>query len=423
MKERYNQLPVWPCWRVKGSGETYPTIHKAALAVKDLSFNLDHVLIRSARPEKMKVYHKYAALLDRDEFTRTTMFNEIEVVTREPSPEIRALYRQTPGTKEIETTYMAEQCVKALAAAIEDEWEPDKVHIMPHSAGYDSRLISAILRNLARKNGPEWLGEMRFACWEPETAYFKRIMDHMGWPERFICPIRSDRVVDYYERVTDFDLVGEIYCEPERFWAGPALARVMMQDEGIDEDDCVGITALFGDETGKMNRLSWPGISYFLACYLFENPSPWLGSEIPFMTPFVSKPWLELLSRYKIPCTLDYFKLEMIAIADREMVDLFRFPNFRFVHGPIMSHKKYHPHQVLSEETAKKMETCFLNSWYYQNHGKKEVLPFPRILYYHHEAWNEYLKAAICENLIKRGCTIQPPAQRASGPAGMDDAG
>jgi len=403
MEARFNQLPIWPCWRVKGTGKTYGSLQEAALSVKELTVNNSHRLIRRPDPEKESAYREYAGRIIDGAFSRTTVFNEIEVVLKHVPAGIRSLYGKVPGEKKIEVGYLAEMGVQALTAAIEAQWTPGKIHIMPHSSGYDSRLISAILMRLADKNGIEWLGEMRFVCWEPEIRYFRRLMHHMGWPEHFICPVKEGAgPVDYYGEVIDFDLIGALYSENERLWAGPALGRKWMQAQGLDEDQCEGISALFGDETMKWHRLRWGNVAYLLACYLFENPSPWTGSRIPFMAPFVSEPWLALITRYRIGCSVDDFKLAMIHMVDPDLVNLDRFPNFRFVAGPVLSQHRYQPFQVLGDETVKNARERFAQA----GGGRPQDLFKDNVLRYFDPVNQAYVRLAIFNNLKKKGCEI-----------------
>jgi len=402
MKERFNQLPIWPCWRVKGTGKTYPNLQEAALSVGALTVNKNHRLIRRSDPEKEPVYRKYGEQIEAGGFTRGTFFNEIEVVLKDVPAGIRSLYGRKPGEKKIEVGYLAELGVKALEEAVVSQWDSQKIHIMPHSSGYDSRLISAMLMRLAERNGIEWLGEMRFVCWEPEIRYFRKLMDYMGWPEHFVCPVKEKSgPVDYYREILDFDFIGKIYCESERVWAGPALGRKWMKENGLDETRCEGITGLFGDESMKWHRLNWGKVSYLVACYLFENPSPWLGSDIPFMAPFVSEPWLDLITRYRMGCGLDDFKLSMIQIIDPELNNLNRFPNFRFVAGPIMQQHRAHPFQMLSENTV---DTC--RKRFVQAGGDPKTLFPDHVFRYYDPANSHYLKMAIFHALEQRGCTI-----------------
>lgn len=59
-----------------------------------------------------------------------------------------------------------------ICASIERNWRSDKFHVVFHSSGWDSRIISAAIKRLGEKNGPEWLGAVLYLAnrWEAEKS-------------------------------------------------------------------------------------------------------------------------------------------------------------------------------------------------------------------------------------------------------------
>ena len=68
-----------------------------------------------------------------------------------------------------------------LEWVIETFWNPNLYHVQLHSSGYDSRIISTIIRKLYEKNGKDWLGDILFICAKWEFPEFREIMNREGW--------------------------------------------------------------------------------------------------------------------------------------------------------------------------------------------------------------------------------------------------
>lgn len=72
----------------------------------------------------------------------------------------------------------------AICDSIEQSWQQDKYHIVYHSSGWDSRIISAAIRYLIEKNGRDWGGEgLRFVTnrWEEKEA--RQIVKLLEFPD------------------------------------------------------------------------------------------------------------------------------------------------------------------------------------------------------------------------------------------------
>jgi len=408
IKESFNQLPMFPCFRIKETQEEFFTLQEAASYLKYITPNPTHTLIR--RPgrdhEKYPVYKQRSKdLLTIGTFTRPTLIKEIESKPPTPTNEILSLYHKDFGKKDIDTDIFIKMSIDTMMDSIEKQWDSNILHVMPFSSGYDSRLIALMLEKLYKKNGSDWFGDMIFFVFDPEIENAINIFNNLEFPNKWLIPIRPGNKtgIDYYSEVLDFDKVGEWYCESERFWAGPVLSRIVLLDE-LGIGNAVGISALFGDETSKGNIRNWPGIAYFLSCYHFDNPTPFLGSDIRFMFPFVSRQYLEVITEYKMQLKCDPNKLRIISKLNAKFADITQMPNYRFVHGPILKKNGHDIFQLLSKNTVKKMEESFLNSWYCKKYKKENLLPFPTVMPYYSVTGTEYIKAAIYENLLKRGC-------------------
>lgn len=94
-------------------------------------------------------------------------------------------YKHTPETENflIEgkvPTSGIEGLYDVLKGVIEKAWDPTKTHVIGHSSGYDSRVISQIIKELGAKHGDAWLGEVIYVETLGEQEGFKRIMKEQG---------------------------------------------------------------------------------------------------------------------------------------------------------------------------------------------------------------------------------------------------
>ncbi|MFN4199629.1 MAG: hypothetical protein ACK4FS_11450, partial [Flavobacterium sp.] len=127
--------------------------------------------------------------------------------------EIEAYSSQTPdiplirkGNSRIVENLDILAIIESLHRAIEKTWDPTKFHIILHSSGYDSRIISKVIANLRDKNGRKWLGKVLFICWEPEGESFEKIMKAEGWePNEYHICNRNAQPDEYYSEVLAFE--------------------------------------------------------------------------------------------------------------------------------------------------------------------------------------------------------------------------
>jgi hypothetical protein len=408
IKEMYKQLPMMPVFYIAGTNTGSYMLQDAAIFCKNLTLNKDHQLHRNVLTDS-DFYEKYSKDLQSRRFRRTTLFNEIEVVTPEPDPDIFQMYNMSPGTAEKSESILVEMAVEALRDFIVENWIPSKMHIIPMSSGYDSRLIVAILRQETEKRGMSWLGNVRFVCWQAEISDWHRIVEYQEWPQDFLFPVRENAGdVDYYAPALDFDLIGATLCEAKRFRRGMCLAEIEMTRSGLLVNDNIQrLTGLWGDEIKGWNERQQFDIGYFIGRFLFDIPSPWRRHGVEAIFPFVSYDYIKLMTKYRIRTPKDPFKLQMIKLVDPELADIEKFPNARFRLAKIVKEQGYYKYKALSSATLEKMSQRFADSWYCRTFKLQHLLPLTDEMFlYGSKQISEYIKAAIFEHLINQGCNI-----------------
>ena len=113
-----------------------------------------------------------------------TIFKEIK---RESGPGF--LYDKAPGEKAPDPKV----AVDLLRNYLKDRLE-DCDYIMPHSSGYDSRLISSLLRELGVS--------VTFFCWQPEVASATALLKFMGFKNSpaFVHEPQTNGVIERFFR-------------------------------------------------------------------------------------------------------------------------------------------------------------------------------------------------------------------------------
>jgi hypothetical protein len=349
---------------------------------------LDHKPVRGWHKARAHVYDSRAKLIQRGSFSRPTLYSKCAAVIRPTDEGVEELYPRTAGaTKPYDLIAMAHYGVEALQDHIDRSWDSDKKHLVMFSSGYDSRLLAVLLSECC-------LANTRFVCFQPEIEYAKAIYNYLSLPQECWFPIDQDKPArDYYADCLDFATIGRNMSECERFWGGALLTQLRLGD-WLD-DNVQGLSALFADETLKWNRLQEGTIARWLGIYHFDNPGIMPGrGDIDFIMPFVSQEWLRLLTEYRVPCSIDDFKLAMLRVIDPKLAE---FPNWRFqAKAERKRHGGHLATQNLSHETVAKMSNDYHSSWYARETGIK--LQFSNAFQYWSEAGSHYIKAAIFEH-------------------------
>lgn len=126
-------------------------------------------------------------------------FFEVRTVNPETVPRLQGV-NPTPSN--------LDDLIDAICSAIAMIWEPERPHVVFHSSGHDSRVLSSCIRKLWRERGDDWLGDVLFLSnrWEADT--FCEIMRLQGWRSDQYAAYDAGPVNEHYGRVLDFD----------RFW-------------------------------------------------------------------------------------------------------------------------------------------------------------------------------------------------------------
>lgn len=190
-----------------------------------------------------------------------------------------------------------------VAQSIEDAWLPDAFHLILHSSGWDSRVISGAIKKLVKKNGTDWLGAgLFFLCNRWEMGNFTKIMQAMGWD--------ADRYATYAEGAADEHFAVPVYdvwrCAPmprpgNFFWYLPEWA----EKKGlIPSENVQTFTGLWANEVWNcfypIANSDWPRrVRKKYGCHMIAS-QPIKAQWVEY--PLVSLPILDVLRRTQPVC-------------------------------------------------------------------------------------------------------------------------
>ena len=365
----------------------------------------------------------------------STLFREITITPPLIPESIRNLIRFGDALASNDVSTIA----NAIASVIERRWDPKQFHLVMHSSGYDSRIISKTIANLREKHGGSWLGDVLFLCWEPEGALFKQIMELEGWRREQYHVCNEDAAPgEYYAGVLDFNNCWK--------WTNDAGAPIWISVPTILQLRESGVITKPLTETQCING----GVGN--ECFIFApdrlvqheyySCGNIRGAFIPFselILPFASYDVLRLVKldvRGIDSLSLRYNKWVDKGKTYSSMLGLLRpplrwvFRKLRLVRPPLKQRMREEllsylspellmitrgddgptaPQRRLSERLRSKCLEDFTRSWYYRNvilpHFPEFEVDVPSNIWLD-DWWTQYAKASICDYLVKSGVEV-----------------
>ena len=347
---------------------------------------------------------------------RDTIFADVRAVDWHEfvTPEIEVLCEMETGQHQETLEEFADRFMDAFTDIVVEAWEPSKFHYIPHSSGYDSRLLSAIIRRLYEKRGPDWLGDVLFGCAEWEVPIFTHIMDYEGWnhDRRFVYREDCADLHEFWEEALDFDNAWENYSIPH--WmphnhilyplrAAQRAGRVPKSDAQIQVIyNTVEIPEMLM-VPGKNKLYDTLDLAY--ACPQAAQRIGDVNIVVPYTDLCIVQMCLETSNRVKAGWK---------PVVTRRYDDgLASFPN---LYGYDDTWKMF-PHRELSQRLLKKAMADYAHSWYGQY--KPEALNSATATFAVSEWWGYWGAAVVCEHLIKSGyelVTAKPAKKEEPGP-------
>lgn len=282
----------------------------------------------------------------------------------------------------------------AVCGVIEKVWDRDRFHVVFHSSGYDSRILSSAIKWLATKNGRDWLGPGLLFLgnrWEADGA--RAVLRAQGWEDAHIAMYEDGRRDDHFLPWLDFADYWRTAPAPTSlpgnlWWYLPDWA----QRKGLLPEDsrCQAFAGYWANETWQQ----WVtyGPAGWLKQYkrLYHHIMAALRFKLPMEFPLSHPDVLRLVS--------PAFKLDGNAL--RKAVADYACPEARHIKN--MAH---HDHKwPISKRLRDQCRAAYDKSWYGCHVKPDWRVPEDSRL---DNAWLHWSMASLCEELIRRGVDVR----------------
>ncbi len=292
----------------------------------------------------------------------------------------------------------AEELLKHTELAIERAWDPKKFHVVSHSSGYDTRLISIAIKNLYADLGDEWLGDLVFVEGDGEGPQTREILKKLGWGDwPFYVYNEGAEVHEYHARSIEFDGAWKrfngISGFPLNVWYE---SYEWLQERGlIPGDERIQCFTGYGsNEIAKaVNNLG--GFKWYTK-WVYHHPLSVFKLKGQWVHPYYHLPLWRFIQKHHVwryrNCgiakhAIKYISPETWGMGGMGIVD--REPTVR----------------LLSDRLIKQAIMDYGRSWY-----GREIHPWNRPstnLMDYSSFWGEWCLASLCEHLLASGHTIE----------------
>lgn len=327
-----------------------------------------------------------------------TLFKEVRILPFAASmtPELRDLFN-TRSRKKLATKEALFQAVEEeLLKIIKGRWQRGGSHVVLHSSGVDSRILSFLLCEIASELGKDWLGKVLFICTKWEANSFERIMQYQGWDEeQWYIPRREFGEEEYYAaELLDFDsawrkLGGVAAIPVNLFWWPVAAAK----RAGLLQGRVQVWSGYWGNEVAEASSSIGGGhrVRDAFSCLNLSHMCmrPFFGDEA--ILPWLSVNLIRTMLKSSVKLGKE-FRPQFLQWLDSGLADF---------HNVGAQADLGHP---ISPHILKEMQQRYDKSWY----GRKVKMDveFPDSTEFH-PAWGHWSAASLCEHLLSEGYTIK----------------
>lgn len=332
----------------------------------------------------------------------TTPFEEIVVVPyaevqHKHMPWVEEFLNETHIRKPTTPRSYATGLLNHVELAIYRTWDPKKFHVVSHSSGYDTRLISIAIKNLYNDLGDEWLGDLVFAEGDGEGAQTKLVLGKLGWGDfPFYVYNEGVDVHEYHARSVNFHTVYAKFNGmtgfPLNVWYDPYEG---LQEKGlIPADDKIQCYTGYGSNEIAKAFNNFGGFPWYTD-WIYYHPLSIFKLKGDWVHPFYHLPLWRYLMQYRKwryrNCGIAKYAIKYISPETWNMQGMTvaqREPTVR----------------LLSDRLIKQAIEDYDHSWYGQN-MHPGIRPTTNLMDYS-PWWGEWCLASLCEHLLETGHTI-----------------
>lgn len=324
-------------------------------------------------------------------YNHDTVFKEVTFNKYAHSPETEAFLNIDYIQTEISGI---EELYNVLKGVIEKHWDPTKNHIIGHSSGYDSRIISQIIKELGEKHGDDWLGEVLYIETLGEGEGFKRIMKEQGL-RGFVYNegVPPERYHDYsFNFKTFYQKFNGVVSFPVNQWYD--AYRDLEERGGLSSSNVQCFTGYGANETQEIAHKKKGFPDYFRWHHYLQIQRFNLWGDN----------WVH-----------PFWDFEVIgALAGFPEAKKWKTRIGQVMADTMVPHLKHIPRQTLKSlgdnrtryadsKLLQRVATDYMNSWY----GKKVSVAMNSNFTNYYNWWMHYCIASVCEHLLENGYKIK----------------
>jgi len=287
----------------------------------------------------------------------------------------------------------------AMMKAIAAKWDSSKFHIIQHSSGFDSRLVSVALVKLRKVYGWDWIGDILFIEASGEHGPFRQIMKAQKWkPGQYRVYNWTAKPREHHARSFEFK---SAWRKLNGYCAYPTNLNYdpfeWLRERGLipEASQCQIVTGYGANEVGSW--VKWRGgIKAYLDFIYYHSLShfPLWGGEQVWLHPFYHIPYIKTWIKHSLGKPSEYRKLVLRHIAPK----LSRIK-------PVSKRRKHKlGYRVVSKRILAQCVEDYGKSWFARE-VKPEIEPVAKINY--HPWWFYWSLASFCEWLLEQGHEIE----------------
>jgi len=327
-----------------------------------------------------------------------TLFKEVTIVPPERvmTLEMRKLFKTRFGYSKVKSDahYFA-ILYRYFSQAVARSWKPKMFHVILHSSGFDSRMLSWTIKTLSRRRG--WLGKVIFLCTKWEGALFKQIMRYERWhPSQYLVVGENRQKNEYY---------APIYLDFESIWQHTNGAASKLNNIGwylIDQAQKDGLIPENGVQlfTGEWGNSVFDAASGPRANRVLATKWRWRYMSYPCS---ISYKCDELVQPFT-----DIGLVRRILVSEPRFGRLLRPKLLSWVNPGLSKIKCFRTDERFfpsgTPPILSRLLKGYNDSWYARNVRKLTRLPAQN---QHSAAWSYVSSASFCEYLLSQGYEIR----------------
>ena len=285
--------------------------------------------------------------------------------------------------------------IKLFEESIFSTWDPKKTHIIFHSSGYDSRILSKIICNLANKYGSSWLGTVYFLCYSPEHKEFIDIMKYLGFNESQYILYNQDHISNItFENI--WRNVNGAACYPDNAAKVSTDYVSDLKNIVIDNNIQIYSAGFFNEVFDRKGFTNQTSLIAWLKKYYYSRYSQFISAVLaPIMYPLLDLNILTFIANSGVKLSKG-LRLQILENLDNNLYSLPKTPD------PLL---RINRNKDVTSIWQKHLLDIYNNSWYAKKTGIRGFTEH-NVMIDSSPFWSHFTAASWCNYLHNIDVTI-----------------